>query len=307
MRYSPAKSPVISPSWGSGLASPQPRSINASTFLPTISEDEKTPLSSRRAGAPQSIPLPPSHNGQSSSDARHNSVSFTTADGIKVEEIPASPAQLEKLSPPPVQHRILAGHTPVRIPRKPTPPPKGALTEGIEDTPTRNNTHINAFLTRCNDEDNEKALKGPLNMPELPSDPAETNFTFEALSARLEQIEKDPKQAKPMIFSTPSPGLASPQNELDTMTMDHFSPRSLTNAAEAPLAPAATRDANASYQSTSSSVPAMSPNGAPMSPLDPAETAKFEQGGIKLKKKASVNFGAPFGQLSGLCAMRKLT
>lgn len=31
----------------------------------------------------------------------------------------------------------------------------------------------------------------------------------------------------------------------------------------------------------------------------------FETGGIKLKKKPSVNFGAPFGQLGGFGSMRK--
>lgn len=33
----------------------------------------------------------------------------------------------------------------------------------------------------------------------------------------------------------------------------------------------------------------------------------FESGGIKLKKKASVNFGAPFGSLGGFGSSRKLS
>lgn len=32
---------------------------------------------------------------------------------------------------------------------------------------------------------------------------------------------------------------------------------------------------------------------------------KFDHGGIKLKKKASSNFGAPFGSLGGFGAMRR--
>jgi hypothetical protein len=151
-------------------------------------------------------------------------VTFTTADGVVVEEIPAPSANAESLSPPPPQHVVLAGHTPIRIPRKPTPPPSNMLLEGIEDTPTRNNTHINTYLTRCNDEDEEKALSGPLHMPELPSEPTESNFTLEALSKRLEQLEQHPEQGKPMIFSTPSPGLASPENELDSRLGDQISP-----------------------------------------------------------------------------------
>jgi hypothetical protein len=155
-------------------------------------------------------------------------VTFTTADGVVVEEIPAPAAHAESLSPPPPEHRALAGHTPIRIPRKPTPPPQKMLLEGIEDTPTRNNTHINTYLTQCNDDDEEKALTGPLHMPELPGRPSDGNFTLEALSKRLEQIEQHPEQSKPMIFSTPSPGLASPENELDTLISDQISPHTMT-------------------------------------------------------------------------------
>ena len=87
--------------------------------------------------------------------------------------------------------------------------------DGIEDTPTRNNTHINAFLTKDNENDGDRALSGPLNMPELPSRPTETNFTLEMLSKRLEQLEQHPDQqvSKPMVFAQPSPGLASPRTE----------------------------------------------------------------------------------------------
>lgn len=94
--------------------------------------------------------------------------------------------------------------------------------DGIEDTPTRNNTHINTFLTQTN-EDEDPELKGPLNMPELPHQPDSTNFTLEALSKRLEQIEKHPEHSKPLVFAQPSPGLASPVGELAS---DDISPSS---------------------------------------------------------------------------------
>lgn len=87
--------------------------------------------------------------------------------------------------------------------------------DGIEDTPTRHNTHINTYLTRSNDEEDDKELKGPLHMPELPNEPGDTNFTFDMLSRRLEQIEKHPETSKPMVFSQPSPGLASPAEKVD--------------------------------------------------------------------------------------------
>ncbi len=85
--------------------------------------------------------------------------------------------------------------------------------DGIEDTPTRTNTALNNFLTKSNDEDEEKELKGPLNMPELPNSPDASNFTFEALSKRLEQIERNPDEGRPVIFNQPSPGMVSPANE----------------------------------------------------------------------------------------------
>ena len=88
--------------------------------------------------------------------------------------------------------------------------------DGIEDTPTRNNTHINTMLSQSTDEDEDKALSGPLNMPELPHMPDETNFTLDMLSKRLEKIQSNPEEGKPMVFAQPSPGLASPASEKDS-------------------------------------------------------------------------------------------
>ena len=109
----------------------------------------------------------------------------------------------------------MAGHTPLKATRPPTPPLQKMSVDGIEDTPTRNNTHLNAFLSQSTPEDEDKELKGPLSMPELPNQPDETNFTLEALSQRLERIVSHPDEAKPMIFSTPTPGLASPAEPVD--------------------------------------------------------------------------------------------
>ena len=173
------------------------------------------PLSQRREGAPQSIDIPIINQEL----AEELSVSFDApnTNDLKVEEIPLSPTQTaQPLSPPPFKNRMDAGHTPLRAPRPPTPPPQNSMSmDGIEDTPTRNNTHINAYLTRSNDEDEDRELKGPLNMPELPHVPGDTNFTFDMLSKKLEQIEKHPEDSRPMIFAQPSPGLASPAEKHD--------------------------------------------------------------------------------------------
>ena len=154
------------------------------------------------------------------------SVTFdgTNPDDLKVEEIPLSPTQsAQPLSPPPFNYRMEAGHTPLNPPRPPTPPPQNSMSmDGIDDTPTRNNTHINTYLTRSNDEDEDRELKGPLNMPALPHVPDDGNFTFDMLSKKLEQIEKHPEESKPLIFAEPSPGLASPAEK-----QDGFSPKSV--------------------------------------------------------------------------------
>lgn len=39
--------------------------------------------------------------------------------------------------------------------------------------------------------------------------------------------------------------------------------------------------------------------------IEAAVQRDFDQGGIKLKKKASSNFGAPFGTLGGFGAVRR--
>ena len=94
--------------------------------------------------------------------------------------------------------------------KRPSLPFQECAIDGIDDTPTRTNTNLNLYLTRSHDADEDAALKGPLNMPALPNQPSETNFTFEALAKRLQQIEQHPEKALPSIFAEPSPGMLSP-------------------------------------------------------------------------------------------------
>jgi hypothetical protein len=276
---SPAKSPTLSPTNGmssreGSIASPQARAMSNASRLPIIAEDENIlPLAQRREGAPQSISLGARSAvlgptlERSSRSQRESSVSF---DGqIMVEEIPISPPTTVKpLSPLPPANRADAGHTPLK--RPPTPPPQKMTMDGIEDTPTRNNTHINLMLTRSDDEEGDVPLKGPLSMPELPNRPDETNFTLEALSKRLEQVARSPDESMPTIFAQPSPGMLSPQ---EPASLDHGSQSEVQDVEH--LASAA-----------------VSPSAVPLPPDQ-------EVNGIKLKKKASTNFGAPFGQLGG--------
>lgn len=210
---------------GNSLTSPQSRAISTSRRLPSIAENEDIlPLSRRRESAPKSIDLSSGIKPRTDKEA---AVSFdnSSANDLKVEEIPMSPPQTAKaISPLPFNHRMAAGHTPLHVPRPPTLPLQTGMTmDGIEDTPTRNNTHINTYLTRSNDEDEDKELKGPLNMPELPQLPGDTNFTFDMLSKKLEQIQKHSEERKPMVFKEPSPGLASPAENGD----DFISPKTV--------------------------------------------------------------------------------
>ncbi|RMX98075.1 hypothetical protein D0867_12564 [Hortaea werneckii] len=296
--YSPAKSPVISPLTGgsssSNLVSPPQRAMTSSQKLPAIIEDENTiSLSQRRSGAPRSINMPgrPAIPApQRSSRSQSQRTSSVTVDGpsLKIDEMPVSPPCTAAVqSPPPLSNRAMAGHTPLKSTRPPTPPLHNIPMDGIEDTPTRNNTHINTFLSRSTPDDEDKELTGPLNLPELPYQPDETNFTLDALSQRLERLCSHPEEGKPMIFSQPTPGVASPAEPADAGDKVEAS-----KPAE-----------NGSQTFSPSAV--ISPNGAPISQQPSNESEKFEVGGIKLKKKASTNFGAPFGQLGGFGSKRR--
>ncbi|TKA29761.1 hypothetical protein B0A50_03124 [Salinomyces thailandicus] len=292
--YSPAKSPIISPLTSASITSPSSRALCASQKLPSIAEDENmVPLSHRREGAPRSIkisgrpPLPAPQRSSRSKSQRGSSVTFD-APSLMIDEVPVSPPTTTTVqSPPPLNNRALAGHTPMKSTRPSTPQLQNLSMDGIEDTPTRNNTHNNIFLSRSTPEEEDKELKGPLSMPELPNEPSQANFTLEALSQRLERIVSHPEEAKPMVFSQPTPGLASPAS------------------------PAAEKDAKTANKSTDddsntiSPSATISPNGAPITHQPSHESQKFEVGGIKLKKKASNNFGVPFGQLGGFGAMRR--
>lgn len=218
----------MSPSSTADIVSPTSRALSSAPTLPTIAEDENfsplsTALSSRREHAPASIDLPvaPAMNFNNLPN-RKSSVTFTTNDGHLVEEYSVTPPR-DGLSPNPPNNRMLAGHTPVRAPqRPPTPPPQKMTMDGVEDTPTRHNTHLNSYLTQSNDEDEDRELKGPLMLPELPHRPGDSNFTLDALSKKLEHIQHHPEDSKPLVFSQPSPGLASPVDE----RADELSPHS---------------------------------------------------------------------------------
>lgn len=236
------------------------------------------------------------------------------------EEDPSAPyATQQASSPVPMSNRMLAGHTPLKFSRPPTPPPSKMSMEGIEDTPTRTNTHINSFLTQTNDDDEKLSLRGPLNLPELPTRPDANNFTLDALSMRLQQLKEHPESSTPMVIAHPSPGFVSPANGPETGVLSQqeryadptrhstfYILTFISRAMAGGIEPTCTRtfDSHHSHSGRSSN---LSPNNGVPHPHQEAREQQvqsaFEQGGIKLKKKPSTNFGAPFGQLGGFARM----
>ncbi|QIX00834.1 hypothetical protein AMS68_006351 [Peltaster fructicola] len=301
--HSPAKSPIISPT--GSITSPLSRAVSTAARLPSIAENENLkPLSERREHAPRTITIPTIQTVEEQNGPLAADLSYTAA--AQLDELGVSPPQSAKaLAPPlPKDDVAMASSTKHHV-RPPTPPPRDMTLIGVEDTPTRNNTHINALLTQSSDEEGDAALKGPLNMPELPSKPSAHNFTEEMLLKKLQHIAQNPTSNKPTIFSIPSPGLAIAEEDgLDA----GLSPVSglIAASTEAPLAPNATRDPN--HHSVTSPTSLAQETTSPTSGAhDSDHDQKFEQGGIRLKKKPSTNFGLPFGQLGGFGGLRKMS
>lgn len=326
----------MSPSNGGSITSPPTARLSSANHrLPSIAEDENTqPLSKRREGAPSSIQIPLIDTVAGSHKPRTNSVVSFADESNKVDEIPClSPGSLRALSPVPDEYKAHAGHTPIKTPARPFTPPHNMGLAEIDDTPTKNNTHLNSFLAKSNDEEEDPALTGPLSMPELPNQPGEHNFTEEMLCKRLERIAQSPgtEESRPLIFATPSPGLASPRSggvegspksipryyfpmkqapRRDRLTHIGHSdahgavPPPPACTQEAPTQPATRGSSGMSPQSDILSNPLSQVTSNDMD-VDEAVQRNFDQGGIKLKKKASSNFGAPFGSLGGFGAIRR--
>lgn len=293
--------------------------------LPTIAEDEnvepKTTLGQRREGAPSVIEIPLIDTIAGAQKPRNNSVVSFADDRLKIEEIPCpSPGSMMTLSPVPSEYRAHAGHTPVKTPARPmTPLSKDMAASEMEDTPTKSNTHINTFIARNDGEDEDPALTGPLSMPELPNQPGEHNFTEEMLFRRLEHIAQSPgtDEARPLVFATPTPGLATPDPaDGSPKAVDRYISKvsALYNrfADDHDSNPGGIVAPVPTHELPTQPGSAMSPqSGIPLSQvtsneeIEAAVQRDFDQGGIKLKKKASSNFGAPFGTLGGYGPVRR--
>lgn len=191
-----------------------------------------------------------------------------------IDEVPRSPPQSRAaISPPPLANRHHAGHTPLH--GSITGPLSPALStfSARPDTPTRSNTTLNETLTMPDNDD--RPLKGPLMMPELPSNPGSQNFTMDMLEAKLRDLVDHPEDSEPLVMKTATPD-----------AIDSLQDKSTTHAPEPPAEKPASQPASAGSKSTS---PSAAPTVATTDPLDR---------GIKLRKKPSCNFGAPLGQMN---------
>ncbi|KAF4553230.1 Hypothetical protein D9617_7g029570 [Elsinoe fawcettii] len=290
---SPARSPVISPFVKSGSTATHAttsthRTSNASAAsrLPSIAEHDASPQQERKVSFLQRDAAP------TFIDIRPRSVIDTVGDELEVQadpedELPASPpATRQILSPPPPEYRKNAGHTPLRIPSRPESSDSTNRTslflEALEATPTRRNTARNKSMV--SDDDEDIALSGPLRLPELPSKPSSENFTMDALTARLQYIEEHPDENQPLALSARF-NMDDDASEPDESELTFLAPKNTEAPKDTP-----------SLSQGETSAAEMSP--PPASETSQAQSDDFkDDGGIKLKKKTSVNFGAPFGQL----------
>lgn len=319
--YSPAKSPIISPNNGISFTSPQARAVAGASRLASIAEDENIkPFSLKREGAPDKIELssiPRVAGGDAQDDgANEEKAILSSLDELSVtviepptpgfapgamhsEQPPDPPTTSKALSPLPFANRQMAGHTPLKAPRRPTPPSLSPATsnmsnvsDGIDETPTRTNTHLNTLLSSKTEADEDIPLKGALSMPELPNAPGEHNFTIDALTAKLAHIESNPEENQPMVLNQSSPGVYVPERD---------------DRADGPFFPKA-QQSDLDSQAMSSTVMSPPPTGSQLSQTTSNEARAdrdLEYGGIKLRKKPSCNFGAPLGQLGSFGGIRK--
>ncbi|KAF2220193.1 hypothetical protein BDZ85DRAFT_267324 [Elsinoe ampelina] len=289
--HSPARSPVISPfpNDKATTSNPLPASHRASNTsssrLPSIAEHEASPREERkvsfikRDAAPKFIDIQP------------KSVIDSLVDELEVqadlddEQPPSPPATRQVLSPPPPEYRRDAGHTPLRIPSRPQSSDStnrgSLLVEALEATPTRRNTARNKSMT--SDDEEDICLSGPLRLPELPSKPSSENVTMDALTARLQYIEEHPDESQPLVLSARFN--RDDESEVDESDLTIVPPQTGDPTKDTP-----------SLSQGEASAAEMSP--PPASESSQAQEDDFQDnGGIRLKKKTSCNFGAPFGQL----------
>ncbi|KAG8624262.1 hypothetical protein KVT40_007329 [Elsinoe batatas] len=288
---SPARSPVISPFPNDKATTSHPtpvshRASNASSSrLPSIAEHDASSREERkvsfikREAAPKFIDIQP------------KSVLDSLVDELEVqadlddEQPPSPPATRQVLSPPPPEYRRDAGHTPLRLPSRPQSSDstnRGSLLfEALEATPTRRNTARNKSM--LSDDEEDICLAGPLRLPELPSKPSSENFTMDALTARLQYIEEHPDESQPLVLSARFN--RDDESEVDESDLTIVPPRIEEPPKDTP-----------SLSQGETSAAEMSP--PPASESSQAQEDDFQDnGGIRLKKKTSCNFGAPFGQL----------
>lgn len=213
--HSPAGSPQFAPYQGFVTLAPHPRvtSSGTTTRLPSIAEDAprtqpltppKRTSSMRRDSAPTFIAIPKPAPGAFAVDGQVEA----STDALS-ELIVSPPRDLDgerdaALSPPPSAYTEHAGHTPLKMPSRPShvsTPSSVALSENTVDLVTESNTLSNVQTAdHLRQEADDAALQGPLRMPQLPTEADSNTFTVDALTARLQQIEDNPHENEPAVL-----------------------------------------------------------------------------------------------------------
>ncbi|KAF1344556.1 hypothetical protein BDV97DRAFT_402339 [Delphinella strobiligena] len=290
--HSPARSPLVSPHSGNNFTPPHLRNATSlcSSRLASIAEIETL-----NASVENRRPSPLLKRGSAPNHIDLSSISITVPlDADLTTIIPTKPALINELhrsppqtratlTPPPPANIHHAGHTPLRASISGDMSP--ALGLGALDTPTRSNTARNESLADSAEED--RPLKGPLMMPELPNQPGQENFTMHMLEAKLQDLVEHPEDSEPMVLKLPTPAQEDGPGDEPITALDKGTDHVQNLAAEQNNRD--DKDDKPATQPVSSDARVTPPSVAP-------EVDNLDVG-IKLRKKPSCNFGAPLGQM----------
>ncbi|KAK5017821.1 hypothetical protein LTR16_000740 [Cryomyces antarcticus] len=201
-------------------------------------------------------------------------------------------------SPLPEANRRHAGSTPPRPLR-----PVSVQSSPILDSPTRANTELNAAqvaafeIDQVDGSDEDPPLKGPLALRSIPED---YDRATNALFSKLTDIEEHPEEAVPSVLRNPTPA------QIVTQEAEYHSDQSALVSQRGSEQENVDHDvrmnANDKQANDSAITSPYSAFGSQNSPGPPSAPSYHDgnrtDGFPRLKKKPSINFGAPVGQLT---------
>ncbi|TKA56112.1 hypothetical protein B0A49_11629 [Cryomyces minteri] len=201
-------------------------------------------------------------------------------------------------SPLPEANRRHAGSTPPRPLR-----PVSVQSSPVQDSPTRANTELNAAqdaafgIDQIDGFDHDPPLKGPLALRSIPEDDDRvTNVLF----SKLADIEEHPEEAVPSVVRNPTSAQIVTQeaeyrsDQSTLVTQRGSGQENIEHDIRENL-----NDRRANDSAITSPYSASGSQNSPGPPSAPSfHDGNHTDGFPRLKKKPSINFGAPVGQLT---------